>query len=189
MANIPTIELNDGSKCPLLGLGTYGSDESGDREKTAQAVYDAIVAGYRHIDTAYCYEVEDKVGEGIKKAIDEGIVKREDLFIVTKIWSTKLRPEKVAEQAKESLKNLGLDYVDLMLIHWPVALKDIPNEGAKGMLKWMPCNEDGSIAEDTEVDIHTDSWPAMEKLKEEGIAKSIGVSNYNTKQVRISFMI
>jgi diketogulonate reductase-like aldo/keto reductase len=151
MASIPAIELNDGSKCPLLGLGTYGSEESGDRDKIVQAVYDAIVAGYRHFDTAYCYEVEDKVGEGIKKALDEGLVKRDDLFVVTKIWSTKHRPEKVAEQARESLKALGLDYVDLMLIHWPVSLKDFVPEGAKGMAKWMPANEDGTPMEDTEV--------------------------------------
>ena len=151
MTTTPTIELNDGTNCPLLGLGTYGSEDSGDREKVSQAVYDAIVAGYRHIDTAYIYEVEDKVGEGIKKAIDEGIVKREDLFIVTKICSTKLRPEKVAEQAQESLKALGLDYVDLMLIHWPIALKDITNEGVTGIAKWFPLNEDGTPAEDNEV--------------------------------------
>ena len=179
---IPTIALNDGNTAPILGLGTSANVLSGDRDRVEQAVYDAILAGYRHIDTAYMYEVEDKVGLAVKRAIDEGVVERSDMFIVTKVWCTFLRPEKVAESARLSLKKLGMDYVDLLLVHWPVALKNIPTEGGKPWVSF-PKNEDGSAAEDTEVDIFNQTWPAMEKLKEEGLAKSIGVSNFNTKQI------
>ena len=181
-ATIPNIKLNDGNSAPILGLGTSANVLSGDRDKVEQAVYDAIVAGYRHIDTAFMYEVEDKVGLAVKRAIDEGIVKRSDMFIVTKVWCTKLRPEKVAESARQSLKNLGMDYIDLFLVHWPVALKDHPTEDGKPWNSW-PTKPDGTPDEDTDLDIFTETWPAMEKLKEEGLVKSIGVSNFNTKQI------
>lgn len=181
MPSAKTVTLNDGNVAPLLGLGTFlgMGPEAGDRDKVAESVYQAIKSGYRHIDTAYIYGIEDKVGEGVKKAIDEGIVKRSDLFIVTKIWMTKMRSDKVIEQAKESLKKLGMTYVDCMLIHWPMAFKDIPNKPGQ----MLPTNDDGSYAIDEDVDIFTETWSAMEKLKSEGLAKSIGVSNYNTKQI------
>ena len=181
MSSPKTVTLNDGNVAPLLGLGTFvgfGSDVS-EREKVVHAVYEAIKAGYRHIDTAYSYGIEDKVGEGVKKAVDEGIVKREDLFIVTKIWMTKMRSAKVMEQAKESLDKLGMSYVDCLLIHWPIALKDLPLQPGK----ILPTNDDGSFAFDEDLDIFTETWSAMETLKAEGLAKSIGVSNYNTKQI------
>lgn len=173
--------LNNGLHVPLLGLGTYNGIDSSpeERQKVADAVYYAIQAGYRHIDTAYIYGIEDKVGEGIKRAIEEGIVTRKDLFVVTKIWVTKFRPEKVQEQAKQSLKNLGLEYADCFLVHWPIAFKDIPLKAGQ----FFPENQDGSLAEDLELDIFTETWPAMEKLVTDGLAKSVGISNFNTKQV------
>lgn len=181
MPSPKTVTLNDGNVAPLLGFGTFlgSASQPGDKDKVADCVYHAIKSGYRHIDTAYIYGIEDKVGEGVKKAIDEGIVKRSDLFVVTKIWLTKLRPEKVIEQAKESLNKLGMTYVDCMLIHWPMAFKDIPRQPGQ----MVPTNDDGSYAVDEDLDIFTESWPAMEKLKADGLAKSIGVSNYNTKQI------
>lgn len=84
---------------------------------------DAIDAGYRHIDCAYYYENEAEVGVAIREKIASGAVKREDLFITSKLWSTFMRPDLVEASIKESLKNLGLDYLDLYLIHWPVALR------------------------------------------------------------------
>ena len=176
-----TIKLNNGKVAPLLGLGTYNGIDSSpeEKQKVADATYYAIHAGYRHIDTAWIYGIEDMVGQGVKRAIDEGIVKREDLFIVTKIWVTKLRADKVAQQARESLKNLGLTYADCFLIHWPIAFKDIPLKFGQ----FFPENEDGTLAEDLDLDIYTETWPAMEKLVTDGLAKSIGISNFNTKQV------
>lgn len=123
MSKSPSLKLNDGNSMPLLGLGTYGHKGSGDNDKVYQAVKDAIKAGYRHIDTAWVYEVEPQVGQAIKDSIAEGLVKREELFVTTKLWLTYFKKEKVAQAIETSLKNLQLDYVDLYLVHWPVALQ------------------------------------------------------------------
>jgi glycerol 2-dehydrogenase (NADP+) len=85
-----------------------------------RAVSHAISVGYRHIDTAYCYQNETEVGNGIKEALQSGKVKREDLFVTTKLWCT--YHTRVEEALDKSLKNLGLDYVDLYLMHWPLAM-------------------------------------------------------------------
>ena len=173
---IPCVKLLDGRSMPILGLGTYSNRKSGDREKTEQTVYDAICLGYRHIDTALLYEVEEEVGRGAKRAIDEGIVKREDLFITTKIWSTNMRKEAVLKQAKESNEKLGLGYIDLLLVHFPVPLKD----NGTGLL---PVDENGKYVFD-DVDIHEETWRAMEETVDLGISKSIGVSNYNIRLLK-----
>lgn len=172
------VKLLDGRSIPILGLGTYSNPKSGDREKTEQAVYDAITLGYRHIDTAWLYEVEEEVGRAARKAIDEGIVKREDLFITTKIWMTNLRKEALIKQAKESNEKLGLGYIDLLLVHFPVPLKTV---GAGGFL---PVDENGKFVIDEELDIFEETWRAMEETVDLGISKSIGVSNYNTRQLK-----
>lgn len=109
-------KLNTGAEIPALGLGTW---QSGPGE-VARAVSHAIKVGYRHIDTALCYGNENEVGQGIKEAIDAGIVKREDLFVTTKLWCS--YHARVEEGLETSLKNLGLDYLDLFLMHWPLAM-------------------------------------------------------------------
>ena len=175
--SIPSVALSDGRTIPILGLGTYSQD-SGDREKTEQAVYDAICHGYRHIDTAWLYKVEKQVGRGARRAIEEGIVKREDLFITTKIWCIHMRRDALIAQAKQSNEALGLGYIDLLLVHWPVALKDTGRPGI------FPLNESGEPVLDDDLDINAETWPAMEETVRLGIAKSIGVSNYNTRQLK-----
>lgn len=181
MAKIPTTTLSDGSKFPLLGLGTYGSEKSGDREKIEEAVYDAISLGYRHIDTAWVYRVEGAVGAAIKRAIEDGLVKREELYIVTKVWSINFKREKVVESARESLRNLRLDYVDLLLVHWPVAMKD----DGKGSM--FPTDEEGNPLIDDSIDINGETWKGMEDCFKQGLTKSIGVSNYNKRQIESLF--
>lgn len=108
-----TILLNDGHKMPLLGLGVYKADAGTEVE---QAIQDAVCSGYRLIDTASVYKNEDGVGRGLK-ALD---VPREELFITTKIWNNAQRLGDVEDSFNRSLERLGLDYVDLYLIHWPV---------------------------------------------------------------------
>ncbi|XP_005386914.1 PREDICTED: aldo-keto reductase family 1 member C3 homolog isoform X2 [Chinchilla lanigera] len=166
------VKLSDGHFIPALGYGTYKPDEVPNSE-TLEATKVAIDAGFRHIDTAYAYQVEEEVGLAIKSKIAEGRVKREDIFLTSKLWCTFHRPELVQHALKTSLKKLGLDYVDLYIIHFPVPLK--PGE------ELFPTDEQGKSLYDTG-DICT-TWEAMEKCKDAGLAKSIGVSNFNRRQL------
>lgn len=177
MASIPRLLLNDGNSIPLLGLGTYGHKDSGDADKTYQAVKDAIAAGYRHIDTAFVYEVEDVVGKAINDSIAEGVVTRDQLFVTTKLWLNFFKRDRVHQAIKQSLVNLNLSYVDLYLIHWPIPLK-VTTDGNN-----YPVDKEGNVLVDDDVDIHNETWKAMEEVKELGLAKSIGVSNYNESQL------
>ncbi|CAG9858486.1 unnamed protein product [Phyllotreta striolata] len=169
MGKVPTIKFNNGREYPVFGLGTWKSSPG----EVAQAVKDAIDIGYRHIDCAWLYGNEKEVGEALKAKISDGTVKREDLYITSKLWITFLRPDLVEKALRETLQNLGLDYLDLYLIHWPMAYK----EGAEV----FPTREDGSIIF-SDVD-YVDTWKEMEKLQQQGLVKSVGVSNFNKRQL------
>ncbi|XP_055845513.1 aldo-keto reductase family 1 member B1-like [Episyrphus balteatus] len=172
MPNVPLITQNNGTKIPALGLGTYTS-LGGDCER---AVRDAIDAGYRHIDTAYFYENEEEVGRAVRDKIAEGVIKREDIYIVTKLWCHFHDPEKVEYACRKSLKNFGLDYVDLYLMHWPYGYVH------RGDNEMFPTKANGDV-ELSDVD-YVDTWKAMEKLVDLGLTKSIGVSNFNSEQLK-----
>ena len=153
-----TLKLNNGLDCPSLGVGTCGISN------VEEVVYQSIKDGTRLIDTAAIYRNEEEVGKGIKRAIDENIVKREDLFVVTKCW---LPDKENPEQAlKTSLDKLKLSYVDLYLDHWPCG-KDY---SGKNKFKHVSVRE---------------LWPKFESLVEKGMTKSIGVSNYNVQNILI----
>lgn len=127
------VTLNNGIKMPKIGFGVYQIDLA----DTARCTYDAIKVGYRLIDTAQSYYNEEQVGDGIKKAIEDGIVKREDLFITSKVWIDNYGYEKCKESVLESMRKLKVDYLDLMLLHQPFsdyygayrALEDLYKEG------------------------------------------------------------
>lgn len=178
------ITLNDGRKIPQLALGTWNNVDS---ENTINSVYEAIKIGYRHIDTAAIYKNEEEVGKGIKKAIDEGIVKREDLFVTTKLWGTQQR---MSQQAiRQSLDRLGLEYVDLYLIHWPVALKSrtIDPSDPKNYLT-VPMKPDEPTARDIDINwTFVDTYLTLQHLQREGLTKSIGVSNFSINNLKELF--
>lgn len=135
----------------------------------------AIDAGYRHFDTAYLYGNEREVGQAIQEKIAEGVVKREDIFIVTKLWNTYHEPEKVEKVCRVSCENLGLGYIDLYLMHYSVAFKE------REPFEFWPLNPDGQH-DHADVD-YLDTWKAMEKLVGLGLVRSIGVSNFNSQQI------
>nr|XP_012298812.1 prostaglandin-E(2) 9-reductase-like isoform X1 [Aotus nancymaae]XP_012298813.1 prostaglandin-E(2) 9-reductase-like isoform X1 [Aotus nancymaae]XP_012298814.1 prostaglandin-E(2) 9-reductase-like isoform X1 [Aotus nancymaae]XP_012298816.1 prostaglandin-E(2) 9-reductase-like isoform X1 [Aotus nancymaae]XP_012298817.1 prostaglandin-E(2) 9-reductase-like isoform X1 [Aotus nancymaae]XP_012298818.1 prostaglandin-E(2) 9-reductase-like isoform X1 [Aotus nancymaae]XP_012298819.1 prostaglandin-E(2) 9 len=169
-----SVRLNDGHLMPVLGFGTYAPEHT-PKSKAGEATQVAIDVGFRHIDAAYFYQNEEEVGKAIREKIADGTVRREDVFYTTKLWTTFFRPELVRPALERSLKKLQLDYVDLFIIHNPLAMK--PGE------ELLPKDASGNIIFDT-VDLR-DTWEALEKCKDAGLTKSIGVSNFNHKQLEL----
>ena len=144
----PTIPLNDGRAIPQLGLGVWQVPD----DQAAAAVAEALAAGYRLVDTAAIYENEKGVGEGLRAA---GVA-REDVYVTTKLWNADQGHDETLRACEASLGLLGLDYVDLYLIHWPVPAKDR----------------------------YLDSWRALIALRERGLVRSIGVSNFHAAHLQ-----
>jgi len=173
-ASVPTVKLSNGKQMPILGVGTLGWGQ--DPADIAKAVEVAIDIGYRHIDTAYAYQNEKVVGEAIRKKISEGKVKREDIFLTTKLHGQFHRRADVTKCLKKSLADLGFDYVDLYLVHGPMGIKHV-----EGNL--FPSENGVLQVEDPPID-HLETWKGMEDVYNAGLAKAIGLSNHNSKQIQ-----
>ncbi|KAF5302640.1 hypothetical protein FQR65_LT08481 [Abscondita terminalis] len=167
---VPYVTLNNGQKMPKLGLGTWQL-APGEVEKVVEI---AIDAGYRHFDCAFLYDNEAEIGSAIRKKIADGVVKREDLFVVTKLWCTCNFKEQVIPSCKKSLENFGLEYLDQYLIHWPITVKSLSEK----------LNVKDPFGNSIGVDYDfVETWKAMEECVRLGLTKGIGISNFNSKQV------
>jgi len=157
-------KLNTGAEIPAIGFGTW--QDKDDQEKAVTA---ALEAGYRHIDTARCYGTEQAVGNAIKKS---GIP-RNQIFVTSKLWNNRHHPDDVGLALQDTLDDLGLAYIDLFLMHWPVAFQ--PGDEP------FPTDKDGNVIT-ADIDyIHT--YKAMEGLVSAGKTKAIGVSNFSQKEI------
>ncbi|KIW15988.1 hypothetical protein PV08_06039 [Exophiala spinifera] len=168
--SVENVTLASGHKMPLVGFGLWKVPA----DKAADIVYNAIKQGYRLFDGAYDYQNEKEAGEGIKRAIDEGLVKREDIFVTTKLWNNYHKREHALQMAKAQNEAWGLGYIDLYLIHFPIALPYIEPEKLRYPGWWMDAEQ--KTIETARVPLH-ETWQALEEVVDAGIAKSIGVSN------------
>jgi diketogulonate reductase-like aldo/keto reductase len=165
------LTLNTGGRMPMIGLGTWNAD----RDKVDQAIDYAISeCGYRQLDCAAVYHNEKEIGESLGKIFAGGKIKREEVFITSKLWNHAHAKENVAAACKDTLQDLKLEYLDLYLVHWGVAVSK--------MAKYSELvDEDGFLI--TEKVPMQETWVAMEDLKKSGLVKNIGVANFTAPMI------
>ncbi|EPQ30077.1 uncharacterized protein PFL1_02194 [Pseudozyma flocculosa PF-1] len=166
--------LNTGAKMPAIGLGTWLAKP----DEVRVAVKTALEQGYRHIDAARVYGNEHEVGQALSESIQAGILKRDDVFITSKLWNTDHAPERVEAGLRRSLRDIGVEYLDLFLVHWPIAFKGTADENVL-----FPRNDQGQIDVDTSQSIAA-TWAKMVEMKRKGLVRAIGLSNVSKDMVQ-----
>ena len=176
---IPSLQLPNGSQMPVIGLGMWKVD----RAAAPALVEEAARAGYRHFDCASDYGNEAEVGAGLQQVARAGIARRDEFWVTSKLWNTNHAAEHVRPACERSLRDLKVDYLDLYLIHFPVALKYVPPE-TRYPAGWF---EDPDAPEPRMKPVRvpvSETWQAMEELLRAGLVKNIGVSNFNISLLR-----
>ena len=173
---VTQLKLADGTLMPQAAMGTFHSDNPDLEDAMEDIIVEAIRLGYRHIDCATAYQNEEVVGRAIARAIDTDMVKREELFVLSKLWNKNMKPKEVIPALEESLQKLGVEYLDMYVVHWP----------------WPNFHEPGSAGDavnDHAVPyIHEDFmkiWDKMTELKKSGRVKNIGTSNQTKKTMEL----
>jgi D-xylose reductase len=177
--DVATLRLANGDRLPAVGLGLWKTEPG----KAAGAVEEAARCGYRHFDAACDYGNEAEAGTGLRQVLASGLCRREDLWITSKLWNTYHDPKHVRPALERSLKDLQLDFLDLYLIHFPIALKYVPIE-KRYPPGWF-CDPESPLPhmEPARVPI-AETWRAMEDLVRAGLVRNIGVCNFNISLLR-----
>ena len=175
----PTLTLVGGDAMPVVGLGLWKID----KPAAPDIVQRAIRAGYRHLDSACDYGNEADVGVGIRAALDAGACRRDDLWVTSKLWNTYHAHAHVRPAVERSLRDLGLDYLDLYLIHFPIALEFVPFS-ERYPPGWLHDPGDPSLGMRPARVPLAETWGAMEELVRAGLVRQIGVCNYNCALLR-----
>ncbi len=171
---VPKIRLATGQEIPCVGMGTFGSDHF-NAEQISAAVSGAIRCGYRLFDCAAVYGNEAEIGEVFQRALDEGIVRREELFITSKVWNNMHGRGDVLLSAAQTLKDLRLDYIDAYFVHWPFANYHAPGcDGDSRNPDRKPFSAERYIA----------TWRQMERLYDMGLVKNLGMSNMTIPKLK-----
>lgn len=178
-ASVPTIPLPSGDRMPVVGMGLWKVEPA----VAARVVGDALQTGYRHLDSACDYGNEAEVGAGIREALDAGVCARDDLWVTSKLWNTYHAPEHVRPALERSLADLGLDYLDLYLIHFPIALEFVPFD-VRYPPEWFH-DPDAAAPGMRPVQVPiSETWRALETLVRDGLVRNIGVCNFNCALLR-----
>jgi len=171
----PTLKLRSGGAIPVVGFGTWRAAP----QETENSVYEALKSGYRHIDCARIYGNESECGAGIARAFAEKLLTRDELFVTTKVWNDCHSRERALQSVKDSLKDLKLDYVDLVLIHWPI---NFEHEEGTHFPKDPKTGKARNELDPSKASVKL-CWQGLEDAVKAGLTRAIGVSNFSPAQI------